>query len=102
MRRGGDSSVLREGKVVKQLDPMVHLVHVFKKNSTKRSPSKGIPYLASWCKIHYYRDSGRPIMLALTRLPSPDDASRPKSLAGAKNGQDFGLACRALYDACLA
>lgn len=102
MKKGGGNDDLREAKVVRQLDPIVHLVHVFKKNVAKRSRSKGTPYLACWGKIHYQRDTGRPIMIALRRLPDPEEVCQPKSLTGAKNRQDIEQMARALWEVSLA
>lgn len=67
--RRGKNSEIRECKVIRAMDPIVHVVRVFKRGPVKRSRGKGSLYLACWSKLHYCRASGRPIMVALGRLP---------------------------------
>lgn len=67
-RRGRDRE-LREAKVVRKIDAIVHVVQVFKNTPGKRPRGKGTAYLATWDRMLYANASGRPIMVALGKVP---------------------------------
>lgn len=69
-RRGRDREI-REAKVIRQVDHVVHLVRVFKNTPGKRPRGKGTAYLATWSDLICDRSSGRPIMVALGRPRLP-------------------------------